>query len=170
MPDEPERVDPPEIAPEGETLPAFMDYQRASVFVKVRGLDREAAVRRMVPSETTILGVVKHLAYVEAWWFQDIFSGREVAYPWTDEDPDADFRIEDDDTVESVMELYDAMTKESRSIISRAGLDDVSTRVHPRRGTAFSLRWILLHMIEETARHLGHMDILREQIEDATGE
>lgn len=170
MPDEPERLDPPEIAPESETLPAFMDYQRASVFVKVRGLDRDAAVRRLVPSETTILGVVKHLAYVEAWWFQDIFSGRAVAYPWTDEDPDADFRIEDHDTVESVMELYDGMTRESRAITARAGLDDVTARVHPRRKTAFSLRWILLHMIEETARHLGHMDILREQIDGGTGD
>lgn len=170
MPGEPERVDPPEIASEVLTLPAFMDYQRASVFVKVRGLDKEAATRRLVASDTTILGVVKHLAYVEAWWFQDIFSGREVAYPWTDEDPDADFRIEEDDTVESVMELYTTMTNESRAITSAAGLDDISARVHPRRKTAFSLRWILLHMIEETARHLGHMDILREQIDGATGD
>jgi uncharacterized damage-inducible protein DinB len=170
LPGEVERRDPPEIAPEEETLPAFMDYQRASVFVKVRGLDREAATRRLVPSDTTILGVVKHLAYVEAWWFQDIFAGRAVEYPWTDEDPDADFRIEDDDTVESVMALYEAMTKESAAITSRAGLDDVSARVHPRRGTTFSLRWILLHMIEETARHLGHMDILREQTDGNVGD
>jgi hypothetical protein len=62
------------------------------------------------------------------------------------------------------------MTKESRAITAAAGLDDVSARVHPRRGTSFSLRWIVLHMIEETARHLGHMDILREQIDGATGE
>jgi hypothetical protein len=170
LPGELERLDPPERAPEHETLPAFMDYQRASVFIKVRGLDKEAATRRLVPSDTTILGVVKHLAYVEAWWFQDIFAGREVTYPWTDEDPDADFRIEDDDTIESVMALYDAITKESRAIVAGAALDDVSTRVHPRRGTAFSLRWILLHMIEETARHLGHMDILREQTDGGTGE
>jgi uncharacterized damage-inducible protein DinB len=170
LPGEPERRDPPEIASEAETLPAFLDYQRASVFVKLRGLDREGATRRLVPSVTTILGVVKHLAYVEAWWFQDIFTAREVSYPWTDEDPDADFRVEDDDTVESVTALYQTMTEESRTIIAAAQMDDVSARVHPRRGTSFTLRWILLHMIEETARHLGHIDILREQIDGATGE
>ena len=170
MPDELVRRDPPEAGSEKETLAAFMDYQRASVFLKVQGLDKEQATRRLVPSLTTILGVVKHLAYVEAWWFQDIFAGRAVEYPWTDEDPDAEFRIGDDETVESVMGLYAQMTEESRAIAAAASLDDVSTRVHPRREASFSLRWIVLHMIEETARHLGHMDILREQAEGGTGD
>jgi uncharacterized damage-inducible protein DinB len=170
LPPELERRDPPETAPEKETIDAFLDYQRASVFVKVRGLDRDAATRRLVPSMTTVLGVVKHLAYVEAWWFQDIFAGRTVEYPWTDDDPDADFRIEESDTLESVMSLYESMTEESRRIAAGATLDDVSRRTHPRRGTTFSLRWIILHMIEETARHLGHMDILRELTDGETGD
>lgn len=170
MPAELERRDPPETAPEKETVEAFLDYQRASVFLKVRGLDRDSATRRLVPSLTTVLGVVKHLAYVEAWWFQDIFAGGSVEYPWTDDDPDADFRIEETDTIESVMSLYASMTDESRRISAAANFDDVSQRQHPRRGTVFSLRWIVLHMIEETARHLGHMDILREQAEGGTGD
>ena len=170
MPDDIVRRDPPETGSEEETLHAFMDYQRASVFLKVQGLDKEQATQRLVPSLTTILGVVKHLAYVEAWWFQDIFAGRSVEYPWTDEDPDADFRIGDDETVEGVMALYAQMTEESRKIAAAAALDDVSSRVHPRRQTSFTLRWIVLHMIEETARHLGHMDILREQAEGGTGD
>jgi hypothetical protein len=170
LPAEVERRDPPETSPERETVEAFLDYQRASVFLKVRGLDRESATRRLVPSLTTVLGVVKHLSYVEAWWFQDIFAGGAVEYPWTDDDPDADFRIEEDDTIESVMSLYASMTEESRRIAAAANFDDVSQRQHPRRGTVFSLRWIVLHMIEETARHLGHMDILREQAEGGTGD
>jgi uncharacterized damage-inducible protein DinB len=170
LPDEIVRRDPPERAPEQETLEAFMDYQRASVFVKVRGLDKEAGTRRIVPSVTTILGVVKHLAYVEAWWFQDIFGGRDLTYPWTDEDPDAEFRVGGDETVESVMDLYASMTSESRAAAAGASLDDLSRKVHPRRGTSFSLRWIYLHMIEETARHLGHLDILRELIDGETGD
>lgn len=170
MPVEVVRRDPPERGPEQEMLEAFMDYQRASVFVKVRGLDREGGTRRIVPSLTTILGVVKHLAYVEAWWFQEMFAGRDVAYPWTDEDPDAEFRVGEDETVESVMELYAAMTSESRAATAGASLDDISSKVHERRGTSFSLRWIYLHMIEETARHLGHMDILRELIDGETGD
>jgi uncharacterized damage-inducible protein DinB len=167
---EPERRDPPERAPERETLEAFLDYQRASVFIKVRGLDKDGATRRLVPSLTTILGVVKHLAYVEAWWFQDIFADRRVDYPWSDDDPDADFRIGDDETVDGIMGLYQSMIDESRAIAAGASLDDQSQRVHPRRKTTFTLRWILLHMTEETARHLGHIDILRELTDGATGD
>jgi uncharacterized damage-inducible protein DinB len=155
------------MAPEKETLEAFLDAQRDAVVRKIEGLDKEQASQRLVPSVTTLLGVVKHLAYVEAWWFQDVFAGRDVAYPWTDEDPDAEFRIEDDDSVESAVALYESMTEQSRAVVAAAALDDVAVR--QTRGDV-SLRWIVVHMIEETARHAGQMDILRELIDGATGE
>lgn len=168
MADELGRREKPKRAPEKETLEAFIDYQRSSLVLKVRGLDKEEATRRLVPSVTTILGVMKHLAYVEAWWFQDIFAGRDIEYPWTDEDPDAEFRVADDETIESVIDLYESMTGESRKITAASNLDDVSQRED--RGNTFSLRWVILHMIEETARHLGQVDILRELTDGATGE
>lgn len=168
MPDEDWRPDKPKTAPERETLDAFMDYQRATLIHKLEGLTTEEASRRLVPSLTTLLGIVKHLAYVEAWWFQENFAGRDQDYPWTDEDADADFRIEEDDTIESVLEMYRTKCEESRQTIAGASLDDVSQRA--ARGIPRSLRWIMLHMIEETSRHLGQADILRELTDGATGE
>jgi uncharacterized damage-inducible protein DinB len=167
LPDERARRELIKRAPERETLEAFLDYQRAAVVGKLEGLDKEQATRRLVPSLTTLLGVAKHLAYVEAWWFQDVFSGRDVTYPWTDEDPDAEFRVGGDDTVDSVIALYESMIEQSRSVVAAADLDDLATR--DVRGSV-SLRWILFHMIEETARHAGHMDILRELADGPTGE
>lgn len=168
MTDDSYRPDKPKAAPERETLDAFMDYQRATLVHKLDGLTTEQASRRLVPSLTTLLGIVKHLAYVEAWWFQENFAGRDQSYPWTDADPDADFRIEDDDSIEAVIELYETKCEESRRAIAGASLDDMSQRA--ARGIPRSLRWIMLHMIEETARHLGHADILRELTDGQTGE
>ena len=123
--------------------------------------------RPLVPSGTTLLGLVKHLAYVERWWFQDVFMGAQVDYPWTDEDPDADFRIEPDESTQDIVDLYAAECRKSRDIIAAASLDDMAKREDRNQ---YSLRWIVAHMLEETARHNGHADILREQIDGATGE
>lgn len=160
--------DKPKTAPERETLDAFMDYQRAALVHKLEGLTTEEASQRLVPSPTSLLGIVKHLAYVEAWWFQENFAGLDQEYPWSDDDPDAEFRIENDDTIESILELYATKCEESRRAIAGASLDDVSARAS--RGTSKSLRWIMLHMIEETSRHLGQADILRELTDGVTGE
>jgi hypothetical protein len=87
--------------------------------------------------------------------------------PWTKEDPDADFRIEPDETAESVVAFYRDQVERARAIVAAAQLDD---RVKGQAKQAYTLRWILIHMIEETARHAGHADILREQTDGATGE
>jgi hypothetical protein len=169
LPAEDDRPDKPKAAPEKESVVAFLDYHRATLISKVRGLTKEQATRRLVPSETTLLGIMKHLAHVEAWWFQDNFAGRDVPdYPWSDDDPDADFRIEPDESVESIVALYESKIEASRAIVEPASLDELSVRAP--RGTQRSLRWIVLHMIEETARHVGHADILRELTDGATGE
>jgi len=163
------RQDPPANAPEKETLETFLDYHRATLLQKVAGLDAADLRRSFVPSGTNLLSLVKHLAYVERWWFQHIFAGEDPDFPWADEDPDADFRVEPHETAAGIIALYQQEARLSRDIVQRSALDDVAKRVG-RRGEEFTLRWIIVHMIEETARHNGHADILRELTDGATGE
>ncbi|HEY2592383.1 MAG TPA: DinB family protein [Chloroflexota bacterium] len=159
--------DPPTSADEKTTLCAFLDWYRDNLVRKVEGLDREAASRRLVRSMTTLLGIVKHLAYVERGWFQGTFLGLDVYRPPRIADDDAEFRIEEGDTVEGILALYEQEVARSRQIVAAADLDDHARREDRRD---FNLRWIMVHMIEETARHVGHADILREQTDGAVGE
>jgi len=164
------RPEPPSTGGERETLAGFLDFQRATLLWKLQGLDDEQLRRAMVPSGTSLLGIVKHLAYVERSWFQGVWDGQEVTFPWTKEDPDADWRIEPDETTKGILDLYNGECDRSREIVAKASsLDDVVQ--HPRHTEwSMSRRWILAHMVEETARHVGHADILREQLDGATGE
>ena len=164
------RPEPPSIGGERETLAGFLDFQRATLLWKLEVLDDEQVRRAMVPSGTSLLGIVKHLAFVERSWFQAVWAGREVSFPWTKEDPDADWRIEPTETTEQVVALYDGECDRSREIVAEATtLDEVVE--HPRRpGWRMSRRWILTHMIEETARHVGHADLMREFTDGRTGE
>jgi len=150
-----------------------LDYHRATLLMKIVGVSDEDLRRPMVPSGTTLLGMVKHLAFVERSWFQRTFLDADAPVPWTKDDPDADFRIEPHETTGDIVALYKAECQKSRDIVAAASLDDVAKKKkyppsEPRTG--FSLRWIVVHMIEETARHNGHADILREQIDGATGQ
>jgi hypothetical protein len=160
--------DPPLAVDERATLDAFLDFQRSVMIRKAEGLSEADAGRRSTPSALTLLGMVKHLAYVERWWFQICFAGEDVPQLSTDEDPDADFRIEPGETVESVIDLYRGEMERSREIAKGASLDDLAAT--PIRLGIVSLRWIVVHMIEETARHAGHADIIREAIDGATGD
>jgi uncharacterized damage-inducible protein DinB len=161
------RPEPPYLSGEAETLTGFLDFHRATLLWKLDGLDDEQLRRPMVPSGTSLLGMVKHLAYVERWWFQDVWAGRQVSYPWTDEDPDADWRVEPSETTKEILELYRGECDRSREIVAAAGsLDEVTHRSRRQ----LNRRWILVHMIEETARHNGQADILREQLDGTTGE
>jgi uncharacterized damage-inducible protein DinB len=164
------RPEPPSTGTERETLAGFLDFQRATLLWKLEGLDDEQVRRAMVPSGTSLLGIVKHLAYVERSWFQGVWAGQEASFPWTKEDPDADWRIEPGETTQDILELYDGECDRSREIVAKASsLEEVIQ--HPRRQEwRLSRRWILIHMIEETARHVGHADILREQLDGATGD
>jgi hypothetical protein len=104
---------------------------------------------------------------VERSWFQIRFLGQNLPVPYSDADPDADFRIEPDDTTESVLAFYREQIERSRAIVAATpSLDE--TAKDPERAD-YTLRWMMVHMIEETARHNGHADILREQIDGATG-
>ena len=146
-----------------------LDEQRAITANKLRGLTRADAVAVAMSSGTTLLGVLKHLAWVEVEWFQQIVAGREVELPEAD-DPeiDASFVVGDDDTPESVLEFYDAACTVSRSIVEEHELDDVSIGAHPYFGRC-TVGWVVHHMNRETARHAGHADILRELTDGSTG-
>ncbi|OJV91125.1 MAG: hypothetical protein BGO39_26330 [Chloroflexi bacterium 54-19] len=151
-------------------LDSFLDYHRATLLWKVRGVGDEDLRRSSVPTSTmTLLGLVKHLAYVERSWFQHRFKNDNVTFPWTKEDPDADWRIEPDETTEGILRLYDEECEKSRQIVAAASLDEKAARSWPD-GNSPTLRWIMYHMIEETARHNGHADLLREAVDGATGE
>lgn len=155
----------PSPAGERETYFASMDQQRAAMLAICEGCSDEDLRRRFVSSESTILGIVKHLAYVERWWFQDRFAGRECEYPWTDDDPDAEFRIAPDETTEEILDLYRSECDESRRIALAHDLEDRASR-RPE----LTLRWVLDHMITETARHAGQADILRELADGTAGQ
>jgi uncharacterized damage-inducible protein DinB len=160
------RQDPPHAAPEKEMLTAFLDFQRDTLLWKVSGVSDEDLRRKPTVSSLSLLGLVKHLAYVERSWFQMVFLNRELSVPWTKEDPDADLRIEPDETTASVLTFYQDAVAESRKIVAESSLDDMAQKP----GKDNTMRWILVHMIEETARHNGHADIIREAIDGATGE
>jgi uncharacterized damage-inducible protein DinB len=162
-----ERKDAPFIASEKEALLGFLDYQRATLLMKIQGVSDEDLRRPAIaPSTMTLLGLVKHLAYVERWWFQAAFAGLEVSFIWSKEDPDADWRVEPDETTEQIIDLYKAEILKSREIATTAALQDVSKG---KSRNQFNFCWMVLHMIEETARHCGHADLLREVIDGVAG-
>jgi uncharacterized damage-inducible protein DinB len=156
-------------AHEPELLTGFLDWYRAVVENKVADLSLEDATGIMTPTGLSPLGVVKHLAGVEQSWFRQRFAGEEVALPG-DDDADAAFRIEPGETVASVLAFYRESVQQSRRIVSNSSLDDLSAGDSHDLYGRVSLRWILVHMIEETARHAGHLDLMREQIDGATGD
>ena len=159
------------VADERTTLNAFLDYYRDAVKWKLRGLSDEEANRRLVPSATTLASLIKHLARVEMSWFQHRLAGIPLeGLPYLQrvyDDPDSDFRVDVGESVEVLIGRYDEQCALSRQIAAAKGLDEVVP--HPVLGEV-TTRWIMVHMIEETARHAGHADILREQIDGTTGD
>ncbi len=163
----PDRPPPtPRVGGERELLCAMVDYQRSVLIRKVGGLDEDDLRRTMTPTGLTLLGLVKHLAYIERYWFQEVFAGEPVAFPWSDDDPNADWRPEPGESAQEIVALYLQEAERSRQISAAAELETMSA--HP--DVAVSHRWVLLHMLEELARHLGHADLMREQIDGATGD
>ena len=159
----------PYSADEKEILAALLDVQRAAMVAICAGCSDEDLRKHLVPSDTTILGVVKHLAYVEGWWFHTVFGGEPVSHPCTEDDPNADFRIEEHESTQEILDFYRAQCDKSRALVAAADLDDLG---HDRRESSrkeVSLRWIIGRMIAETARHAGQADILREQLDGAAG-
>lgn len=150
---------------ERSMLLAFLDFHRKLARHRVAGLSDDQARARLVPSATTPAGVISHLAAVERYWFRRQLDGEDWRAPWSKDDPDADWRV-DGRTVAEITGDYKTAINESNAIISRYQLDDHAAREH-HGNPPVTLRWILLHMIAETAQHNGHLDILCEQISAA---
>jgi len=152
---------------EKESLQASLNRHRDVVLWKLEGLDDAALRRPMVPSGTTLLGLVKHLAAVDYSWFCTTFGRETEPLPFDPDDADADLRVNPDETTADIVEFYGRARAASDAAIDELDLDDVGTAWF---GDPVSLRWVLIHMIEETAWHAGHLDILRELIDGSTGD
>ena len=161
------RVEPPEAAGELETLTGFLDYFRATVVMKASGLSDAEGAKRLLPSLTTVSGLVQHLTDVEGFWFRGRMDGQpDVRTRWSAEDPDGEFRVSEQDSLAGIIAGYEAACEQSREVLRRYGLDD---RCRGGDGKQ-NVRWVLVHMIEETGRHCGHLDILRELLDGSTGD
>jgi hypothetical protein len=173
-----DRSDPPLRANEADTLLGYLDYQRNTLRRKAFDLNSDQLSATLPPSTMTLGGMLKHLALVETWWFNEVFLGNPQIEPWAsvdwDADEDWDWHSAADDSPEELFATFDAAAAASDEIIHAAladgGLDRLSVRESRRAEGLFSLRWIIVHMIEEYARHNGHADLLRESIDGVTGE
>jgi hypothetical protein len=140
---------------------AFLDEHRAALRGCLDGLTEEQARRSLVPSRTTLLGLVKHATFVEKVWFDEAITCRSRAELGIAATPDASFALDDSDTIASVQQAHRAACADSRRATASLGLDDI---VRGNRRGPLPLRWVYLHMLRELAQHCGHADILREQI------
>ncbi|MQA85316.1 MAG: DUF664 domain-containing protein [Streptosporangiales bacterium] len=163
------RVDPPAVGDEREILSSFLDWHRATFELKCAGVPPERLSERSVPpSSLSLHGLVRHLAGVERWLFRIQFAGEDVPMLYySDDDPNQDFDTLDGD-IDEVFEVWRAECRLSREIVAAAASLD-QTGIRKRTGEPFSLRWLMVHLIAEYARHNGQADLLRERIDGAVG-
>jgi uncharacterized damage-inducible protein DinB len=152
---------------EKESLKVSLDRHRDAVLWKLEGLGDDDLRRSMTPSGTNLLGLVKHLAAVEYGWFCETFGRPTEPLPFDEDDPDADLRVRPDETTEDVLAFSARARAAADQAIDEVGLEETGTAWF---GDAVSMRWVLIHMVEETARHAGHADIVRELIDGMTGD
>jgi hypothetical protein len=159
------------VVDEREGLLAFLAQQRDALRIAAHGLTDEQAASRPTASALSLAGLIKHAARTERGWVVEMVAQRELPEP---RDYEADFRLEAGETLAGVLDLYAAVAAETETII--AAIADLGQPVPVPRGVpwfpadveAWSVRWVLLHLIEETARHAGHADIVRESLDGAT--
>ncbi|MCZ7420411.1 MULTISPECIES: DinB family protein [unclassified Micromonospora] len=165
-----DRTPEPYVGDERTMLEGWLDYHRQTLLLKCAGLTAEQLrTASVAPSGLTLLGLVRHLAEVEAWWFRENFAAEQVDYPYyTLDDPDADLDVGDADA-EADFATYHREVARARAAVVGRSLDETFTEVGPKRRT-FNLRWVYVHMIEEYARHNGHADLIRERIDGVVGE
>ncbi len=164
------RIDPPIAADETTMLTSWLDYHRATLALKCEGLtDEQLRTRSVAPSSLSLLGLVRHMAEVEQAWFLSRLAGQDTDdIYWSEADEDADFNGVDSADVAEGFATWQAQITLARAAAEGLSLDTVAAK--PARGKDVTLRWIMVHMIEEYARHNGHADLLRELIDGATGE
>jgi uncharacterized damage-inducible protein DinB len=168
------RLDPLSAGPETELLIQYLEFQRETVILKTEGLTREQMTMSHAPSTLTLGGILNHLALVEDSWAEVRFSGLPEREPWAGvdwtADPDWEFRTAAELAPDELRDRYRAAGDRTRELVLRTcSLDELSASSRSD-GQKFSLRWMLLHLIEETARHAGHADLIREAIDGTVGE
>jgi uncharacterized damage-inducible protein DinB len=168
------RTDPPGEGGELATLTGFLDWYRKTLELKCSGLDAEALARRAVePSKMSLLGLVRHMSDVERGWFRWFMAGEDADELFSsseDRDGDWDGAKPDPAVVEEAWAAWrEEVAFAERFVAAAPSLDIVGQRDDKWRGT-LSLRWVLTHMVEEYARHIGHADLLRERIDGAVGQ
>jgi uncharacterized damage-inducible protein DinB len=175
--DEHGRPMPPSRGDEAATLLGFLELQRATFAWKTTGLDAAGLNATVGVSAMTLGGMLKHLALVEDYWCSQWLHGRDQGPPWDsvdwDADPDWDWHSAAADNPGQLAAIWQDSVTRSRSLVDEAlkagGLDGLAKRTEPNGGSP-SLRWILFHLIEEYARHVGHADLIREAVDGLTGE
>jgi len=175
--DEQGRPEPPLASDETETLVGFLEFQRATFAWKCSGLDADGLKATVSTSTMTLGGMLKHLAYYEDYWFSHRMRGNEHQTLWDDgnwdADPDWEWNSARDDSPEGLHAVWQDAVSRSRDLLSETladgGLGQRARRSLPD-GRVPSVRWIVVHMIEEYARHNGHADLIRESVDGLTGE
>ena len=171
------RVEAPLHGSEVAILRGSLTYQRDTLRWKCSGLTQDQLAQPLPPTDMTLGGMMKHLALVESQWFDHFFRDVGFAPPFDtidwDADTDWEFYSAQQDTPQELRALLDESVRRADSVVddalTRGGLDEESVRVSPHTGETFTLRWILVHMIEEYCRHNGHADLIRESIDGQTG-
>ncbi|MFJ8309739.1 MULTISPECIES: DinB family protein [unclassified Streptomyces] len=166
-----ERSEPALDATERDMLDGWLEYHRETLAWKCSGLTDEQLKSAAVPSSAlTLLGLLRHMAEVERWWFTTVFGGEADAPVYsTDEDPDRDFHFGPEDTYAEALATWRGEIAAARAHAASHELDELSAGTS-RNGKHFTLRWIYTHMIEEYARHNGHADLIREAVDGSTGD
>ena len=165
------RTDPPTVAAERAALEGWLEFHRSTLLGKCQGLTGEQLARRAVPpSSLSLLGLVRHMTDVERAWFRIRAAGEPgLTFRYsTAEFPDGDFDFAEPPGAEADLAAYRQECELARAAVAGRSLDD--TFFHQRYAATIDLRWVYLHMIEEYARHNGHADLLREQIDGVTGD
>jgi len=159
-------------ADEPTTLIAFLDFYRAALLDRAHGLSAEQLQVSLPPSSLTLSRLLGHMAFVEAIWFRERFAGDPMPEPWAaldfEQDPDAEMALAQTWSRDHLIAQFEQATAASRARVARAGSFDDLSALPDRSGDHWSLRWILVHMIEEYARHCGHADLIRESIDGDT--
>nr|WP_202387735.1 DinB family protein [Nocardioides flavescens] len=153
---------------------SFLDEHRVTFRRKTDGLDTAQLRQRLAPSSLSLGGLAKHLAFVEDFWFGYVLTGAEPAAEFAaadwDADPDWEFTSADDEEAAALLDLWSRTVMRSEANLDACGgLDDLAARRHHRDDAPLTVRWMLLHMISEYARHNGHADLVRESIDGRTG-
>lgn len=144
------------VSGERETLCALLQYQRESLVRKVLGVSEHDAGRRLVASDTTLLWLMQHIAWAETLWIVERFAGTGTAAA-----------LDAADTLDAAVDRYRATWQRVDSIVTDSELDETCRNIGD--DPLVNLRWVLMHLLEETSRHAGHADILRELIDGSTG-